>query len=358
MLLTLLFVTPALHVPPVGTTYQLPALHMSLVGSKQRRSANVDGNLFVDESCIDCDTCRWMAPQTYGREGTKSYVYKQPEGKERTMALAAMLACPTGSIRTVRPDPGMRAVVHSFPLPIDTHRLPRVFHLGYHCAGSFGATPYLLCTPGGVNVMIDAPRFNSRLAKQLDAIGGVHLLMLTHMDDVGDHNRWKERFPSLQRVMHARDVRGPDRWPYIDMNGVETQLKGGGPWEILPGLTAIHTPGHSAGSICFLTEAHLCGGEEGVLFTGDHLCFSGRLGRLDGMARYGEDIPLQVRSISKLAEEPFQWLLPGHGRRHRFCSADERVTAIRAAAVDFSDDPLGSNAPGPVFVTASNEAKG
>ena len=50
---------------------------------------------------------------------------------------------------------------------------------------------------------------------------------------------------------------------------------------MLPGLRAIHTSGHSAGSVRFLAEAPLCGGAEGALFTGDHFCFSGRLGRLE-----------------------------------------------------------------------------
>ena len=331
------------------------ALRTSLA-SKQRRPANIGGNLFVDESCIDCDTCRWMAPATYGRAGTKSYVHKQPEGDETANALAAAVACPTGSIRTQKPEPSMREVVDSFPLPIDAARLPRVFHLGYHAAASFGATPYLLCMPDGTNAMVDAPRFSSKLAKALEARGGVQLLLLSHMDDVADHNRWKERFPEMVRVMHARDVRGPDSWPYIDMRGVERQLEGAGPWELLPGLRAIHTPGHSAGSVSFLAEAALCGGAEGALFTGDHFCFSGRLGRLDGMARYGEDLPLQARSIAKLADEPFSWVLPGHGRRHHFATAGERAAAIRTAAEEFAADPMGKTVPGFVYVTPGPNA--
>ena len=45
--------------------------------------------------------------------------------------------------------------------------------------------------------MIDAPRFSGRLARQIDAIGGVDHMLLTHMDDVGDMNRWKERYPGM-----------------------------------------------------------------------------------------------------------------------------------------------------------------
>ena len=41
----------------------------------------------------------------------------------------------------------------------------------------------------------------------------------------------------MQRIMHSADVRGSDRWPYIDMTAIEHQLSGPGPWDIsqLPG---------------------------------------------------------------------------------------------------------------------------
>ncbi|KAJ8492931.1 hypothetical protein OPV22_014652 [Ensete ventricosum] len=29
---------------------------------RQKRPQNVEGEFFVDCRCIDCDTCRWMAP--------------------------------------------------------------------------------------------------------------------------------------------------------------------------------------------------------------------------------------------------------------------------------------------------------
>ena len=44
---------------------------------------------------------------------------------------------------------------------------------------------------------------------------------------------------------HAEDVRGPDRWPYIDMRGVERQLSGGKRWLLEEGLVAVHTPGRA-----------------------------------------------------------------------------------------------------------------
>mmetsp|Transcript_22463 Transcript_22463/g.69583 ORF Transcript_22463/g.69583 Transcript_22463/m.69583 type:complete len:145 (+) Transcript_22463:464-898(+) len=141
--------------------------------------------------------------------------------------------------------------------------------------------------------MFDSPRYVPALAKNLEAAGGVQLMVVSHKDDVAEMNKWKARFPDMQRVMHAADVRGEDRWPYIDMTGVEQQLTGDGPWELAPGVKVVHTPGHSAGSITLILSGSVTGGD-GVAFTGDHLALSARLGRLDGFAAYGDDHKLQV----------------------------------------------------------------
>lgn len=53
-------------------------LCMKIAPFKQPRINNAPGNLFVDESCIDCDVCRWMCPDIYSRKGIKSIVHTQP----------------------------------------------------------------------------------------------------------------------------------------------------------------------------------------------------------------------------------------------------------------------------------------
>ena len=176
---------------------------MAVSGARRRLPANAPGNFFVDSSCIDCDTCRWMAPHIFGREHSKSFVHTQPQsGAERVEAAAAAVACPVGSIRTEQAIKEAVVARDSFPKPIDEEMLPNVYHLGWHSPSSFGATPYLLscelppsepsgCETHSFNVMVDSPRFHSRLAKELEARGGVHLMLLTHKDDVSDHNKWK-----------------------------------------------------------------------------------------------------------------------------------------------------------------------
>ncbi|HME89841.1 MAG TPA: ferredoxin, partial [Myxococcaceae bacterium] len=65
---------------------------------------NVPGDFFVDRSCIDCDTCRQIAPQTFVRSDSGySFVARQPtEGGDRRRALMALVACPTASIGTAK----------------------------------------------------------------------------------------------------------------------------------------------------------------------------------------------------------------------------------------------------------------
>ena len=164
---------------------------------RERRPENVGGNLFVDESCIDCDTCRYMAPSTFSRIGDKSAVTSQPISvADKELAYQAMISCPTGSIRMNDPDPLVREVINRFPIAIDPIDLPGVYHLGYHDESTFAAAPYLIVrSPEEGNIMIDMPRFSSRLASKLEQLGGLRYIVLTHKDDVGGHDRWKQRFP-------------------------------------------------------------------------------------------------------------------------------------------------------------------
>lgn len=52
------------------------------------------------------------------------------------------------------------------------------------------------------NIMIDTPRFNERLARSIESMGSLQYIILTHKDDVADHEKWKARFPHVQRVIH------------------------------------------------------------------------------------------------------------------------------------------------------------
>src|SRR3974377_209979 len=73
----------------------------AVVMAERARSVaeNAIGAFFVDSTCIDCDTCRQLAPGTFADAGDHSYVRIQPrEEAEPRAALRALVACPAASI--------------------------------------------------------------------------------------------------------------------------------------------------------------------------------------------------------------------------------------------------------------------
>ncbi|CAG9464670.1 unnamed protein product [Pedinophyceae sp. YPF-701] len=294
--------------------------------SRRPHPRNVAGSLFVDETCIDCDTCRWMSPDLFRREESQSVVYRQPDGQAQEIeAMKAVLSCPTHSIHF---EGSSKDVLHRAHegLPSPVEGAEGVYHCGWHSEKSYGAASYLVVRREG-NVLIDSPRYNPILAKSIERLGGVKHMFLTHQDDVADHDKWAAHF-GCSRILHEADVRGSTA-------AVEVQLRGDGPWDLegnaLPADTdadvqLIFTPGHTRGCVCLLHAP------SASLFTGDHLAFSARLGRLSTFRRYNWfDVELQAQSAAKLADVPFLNLLPGHGRQHRFADAGERKRMIAAA---------------------------
>uniref|UniRef100_A0A0D6R7C4 Metallo-beta-lactamase domain-containing protein n=1 Tax=Araucaria cunninghamii TaxID=56994 RepID=A0A0D6R7C4_ARACU len=171
----------------------------------QRRPQNVDGEFYVNHECIDCDVCRWMAPETFQRIDGQSAVYKQPTScKERTAALQALLSCPVASIRTEKPPSDILEVHSTMPLAIDERSLPGVYHCGYHSKKSYGATSYLIKHPEG-NILVDSPSYKGKLASQIEALGGARYMFLTHRDDVADNDKWARRL-SCDRILHKYEV--------------------------------------------------------------------------------------------------------------------------------------------------------
>jgi glyoxylase-like metal-dependent hydrolase (beta-lactamase superfamily II)/ferredoxin len=263
----------------------------------QRRSENIDGDFYVDSSCIDCDTCRWMAPNVFDRFGEMSAVYHQPaDDKERLVAMQALLSCPTASIGTVAKPTDVKQVQASLPMLVAEN----VYHCGYHAESSYGAASYLIQDPSG-NILIDSPRFTPPLVKQLEAMGGVKYLYLTHQDDVADHQKFHDHF-GCDRILHDADI-------HAHTKSIERQFQGVDPVQLTPDALIIPVPGHSPGHTVLLYKHKF-------LFTGDHLAFDSELGHLIGFRQYCWSWSELIKSMQKLAKYDFEWVLPGHGRRY------------------------------------------
>ncbi len=167
---------------------------------KKRVPENVPGDFFVDSTCIDCDACRQIAPAVFGEAAQTSFVHTQPASMtSRRQALQALLACPTGSIGCLGED-DVKAIMEDFPLAIEEP----VFYCGYNSPKSYGGNSYFIRHPAG-NWLVDAPKFVRPLVKQLEALGGIAHIFLTHRDDVADADRFAAHFGS-RRIIHRDEL--------------------------------------------------------------------------------------------------------------------------------------------------------
>jgi glyoxylase-like metal-dependent hydrolase (beta-lactamase superfamily II)/ferredoxin len=264
---------------------------------------NVPGSFFVDRTCIDCGTCYQFAPGTFADGGDHAKVYAQPDDPTaRLRASMALVACPVGSIGT-SDKADLPVAARAFPYPLAED----VFFCGYTSEKSFGAWSYLIRRPAG-NVLMDSPRAAEPLMKNLEALGGVTMLVLSHQDDVADHAAYRARF-GCKRVMHRAD----------GFTGLEHLVDGHEPILLAEDLLLIPTPGHTAGSICLLYRD--------FLFTGDHLWWNPDKGRLSASRTYNwHSWEQQLDSLERLLDFEFTWVLPGHGSIHHA----ENPAAMRA----------------------------
>jgi glyoxylase-like metal-dependent hydrolase (beta-lactamase superfamily II)/ferredoxin len=282
-----------------------------MANPKKRVPENVPGDFFVDSTCIDCDACRQIAPTVFGEASETSFVHTQPITRiDRRQAMQALLSCPTGSIGCLGTD-DPKAAMKDFPLLIQEP----VYYCGYNSPKSYGGNSYFIRQAAG-NWLIDSPKFVTPLVRQLETLGGISHIFLTHRDDVADAQRYADHFGS-RRIIHRVELPSqPD---------AELVLEGTGPWELGPGVLAILTPGHTEGHCVLLFE-------DRFLFTGDHLDWDRDTRHLAAAEDYcWYSWPEQAESMERLAAYRFEWVLPGHGQKVRLPTVEMREQIKRLA---------------------------
>jgi hydroxyacylglutathione hydrolase len=183
--------------------------------------------------------------------------------------------------------------------------------------------------PGGECVIIDAPPDPTNILKRLvhhelclvalltthghvDHVGGVAPLLhdLDHGDEVEvrihDADRHMLLDPlgtsgMLGQYLEGLDLRPPERIYGMDDG---ERVSGAGMT-----FTAIHTPGHTEGSVCFRLDLE---GEAPILFSGDHL-FAGSIGRTDFPGGSFEQLMISMAEKILPMDDEVQ-VLPGHGQ--------------------------------------------
>jgi glyoxylase-like metal-dependent hydrolase (beta-lactamase superfamily II)/ferredoxin len=263
---------------------------------KKKLPTNIDGNFFVDSTCINCDACRQLAPETFQERQDSSSVFHQPIGKpEVHRAYQAMIACPVGSIGVIQSDQQhWQDAMASFPLRLDDS----LYYAGFNSDKSFGGNSYFLQHTEG-NWLIDSPRYLKHLADAFERMGGLRYIFLTHEDDVADASRYAKRFGAT-RIIHRADLAALPEAEWI--------IDGRQPVSVSKQFQVIPVPGHTPGSMALLYD-------DRYLFTGDHLWWDRDCQRLDIPQVYVWNQHDLEQSTERLLDVQYEWILPGHGDR-------------------------------------------
>jgi len=272
----------------------------------KRLDSNVAGNFYVDSTCINCDTCRQLAPTSFEEVGDFSAVTQQPtdEGHVR-QAYQALLACPVGSIGTELSDKAaLQSAMASFPV----HLEEGVYYCGFNSEKSFGANSFFIEHSEG-NWLIDSPRYVKHLVDAFERSGGISHIFLTHEDDVADADKYAAHFKA-KRILHRADAHALPKAEWI--------VDGSDAVQLADDFQAIPVPGHTPGSMVLLYRKKF-------LFTGDHIWWNPLTRSLEAPNRLVWRKRVLAESIHKLLDYRFEWILAGHGDRTRQSVEDMRA---------------------------------
>jgi len=163
--------------------------------------------------------------------------------------------------------------------------------------GPFGTNSYVItCPRTGESVAVDAPAEAAEILKRLD---GSHprfiLITHTHMDHLGALSELKSTL-EVPVAVHPLDAKGLHLQPEILLGDGDTVSFG------RINLKVLHTPGHTPGSVCFLTGKYLISGD--TIFPGG-----------PGKTRSPGDLKQIIESIKgKILPLPDDThVFPGHG---------------------------------------------
>ena len=375
---------------------------LSVTAARGRLLDNVEGPLYVNDKCINCAACSSFSPSVFSRntDGNYHVVYKQPSSeKEIEESRAALAACPVAAIRVDHIKHGkdndestyayayahdhqnelainakFNGRPHPFPRLVSSNNFPNdVYYIGHHYSKSFGAFPYLVSSTTSPSesaksmskswIMVDTPKYSQSAIDTIESITGSNgpsYLVLTHVDDTADHNKWKNKYPNLKRIFHSGDLGPIYNWIGDDsLEDVEILLEMKSPVVSVSDLyekqqqrlqlfdingnpiendndndvVLVHTPGHSPGSISLLKRPKKSisnGNSEypGVLFTGDTYSYTTRDdGHMTGFPRYGNDLRLQSKIIPLLLDLDWLIIAPGHGHVRDYTATTTTMTS-------------------------------
>lgn len=253
------------------------------------------GNFFVDTRCIGCSTCKNIAHDIFEVKENLSYVKKQPTSQiELENSILALLSCPVSSIGMKENKDSIKEISKKLPLEI----VDNIYFCSNNSKKSYGAFSYFIKREKG-NILIDSPNFDKQLVKNIEELGGIKYIYLTHKDDVADYKMFKEYF-NAKVIFHKDDFN-------INIIKADITLTTDNDYILDDEIKIILQRGHTKGHTVLLYKNK-------YLFSGDNLAYN-----LDGKYLYAfknfcwYDWNIQLNSLKKLLNYDFSHVFAGHG---------------------------------------------
>ncbi len=161
----------------------------------------------------------------------------------------------------------------------------------------FGTNAYIIiCKATRESVLIDAPGEATQIEERLKGTYPKYILIThNHMDHTGALKILKSRL-NVPIAIHSSDADYLPSSPDIMLTDGETVTVGN------VELTVIHTPGHTPGSLCFLTGKYLISGDT---------IFPGGPGKTDAPGDFKQIIKSISEKVFVLPDDVLVY--PGHG---------------------------------------------
>jgi len=163
--------------------------------------------------------------------------------------------------------------------------------------GPFNTNSYIVtCRLTGDSVLVDAPAEADKILKHLKATNPIYILIThNHMDHISALSKLKSKL-RIPIAIHPLDARSLSSPPEVLLGDGDNLSFG------KINLKVLHTPGHTMGSLCFLTG--------GYLISGDTI-FPGGPGQTRSPAGFRQIIESINSKIFVLPEDT--QVYPGHG---------------------------------------------
>ena len=278
---------------------------------------NVPGSFFVDSTCIDCDTCRQLAPATFGETGEFSFVQLQPRDRGESRARPARIGGLPHRLDRDADRPRCRGPSRDFPLALARG----VLYCGFNSRKSFGGNSYFV----RASRRQLADRFATLCGAPGAAVCGARAASATSSSRIA--TMWPMR-RSMRRALGRSGSSTGWNCPRSPMPSALSKARCRSSWR--PVSWPFRRPGHTRGHCALLYR-------DEFLFSGDHVWWSRNRGRLNA----SRDVcwyswKEQVESVALLERIPSNGCCPATGSGRGFRGGDGRqvrrlVEAVRVA---------------------------